>query len=118
MAEGHSSACLQGSDQLPTAGMMGPQAAHVQELKPRLRNPFRSGIAKERGWQGPHRHAQPLAHKGEQRRIEAEQHGVVGLGLQVRRENIQWTLSVVQITADEEPRAWPITETAQRMVTE
>jgi hypothetical protein len=49
MAKRQLPAGLQGHHQFTAAGVMGPQAAHMQELEPWLGNPFRSGIAKERG---------------------------------------------------------------------
>jgi hypothetical protein len=40
---------IEGSSLLAPAGVMGPQAAHMKQLEPRLRHPHRSWVAKKRG---------------------------------------------------------------------
>jgi hypothetical protein len=91
---------------------MGPQAAHMQQLQPRLRHPFSSWVAKKRGRQRPHGHTQPLAHSAEHRRIERQQHRVMRLCLKVGRKRIERTLAVVQVTAYQQPRTRPVTQPA------
>jgi hypothetical protein len=62
MAKGQPPAGLQPNHQFPAAGMVGPKAAHMQQLQPGPLNGHGAGVTKERGRQTTHRHAKPLTH--------------------------------------------------------
>jgi hypothetical protein len=103
---------LHRSHQLAATGVMGPLAAHMQHRKPRLQHQIFQ-YSENGGRHRPHRHMQPLAQRGLERRIEAQEHGVMGLGLQIGREHIERTLAMVQVTAHQQTWTTPVPQPPQ-----
>ena len=114
MAEGDAASGLQGLHQLAAFGVMGPEAAHMQEYPLWRCRPPGCRVAKEAGGQAAHGHVQACLYLAQQGWIEGEQHGVVGLTRLISGHGAQGRRAVMEITAGQQARAWPLPHPLER----
>ena len=114
MVEGDAAFGLQGLHQLAAFGVMGPEAAHMQEYPLWRCRPPGCRVAKEAGGQAAHGYVQACLYLAQQGWIEGEHHGVVGLTRLISGQGVQGRRAVMEITAGQQARAWPLPHPLER----